>query len=337
MSKNTHLPNAEQQVAGHSGIQRDAALEALVTAVRQVHGDAVDAVLFYGSCLRSGDPAAGIADFYVLVSSYRKSGMSTFSAAMNWLLPPNVFYLETPLAGHTLRAKYAIVRTDQFIRGASGAWFLPYLWGRFAQPSRIPWAANNELKQTLEQTLERARLVFLRRVSVCLSGTYSTAKLWQTALLMSYKTELRAERLEKIRSLIQAEPRYYAEVTLPCLERLSWYQALESDSSAQDQNGAPIKADADDMELQQFILQPSLGQRLSGRVLWSLRQLLGKLVSIFRLFKSLFTFSGAVDYAAWKIERHSGQPVEIPDWVRRYPWIGAWPVLWRLWRKGQLR
>ena len=119
--KPSSLPPAEP--AGHSGIQRDEALQALVQAVQAAHGDAVRAVLFYGSCLRSGDPATGIADFYVVVSTYRAASMGPVAALMNRLLPPNVFYLETPLHGHTLRAKYAVVRRDQFIAGVRGDWF----------------------------------------------------------------------------------------------------------------------------------------------------------------------------------------------------------------------
>jgi hypothetical protein len=322
---NSTLPTAQEETPGHSGIQREEALQALVTAVRKKHSNAVEAVLFYGSCLRSGDPAAGIADFYVVVSSYRAAGMGRVAAAMNRLIPPNVFYLETPCKGHILRAKYAVVRLDQFVAGASGEWLLPYLWGRFAQPSQIAWARNPDRLQSLNEVLDRARHYFLEQSANALSGEFTTASLWQEALLMSYKTELRAERLEKIRGLIQADPDYYAENTLPCLQSLAGFERFETDQ--------PAPA----MEAQRFRLNPPAAVQKKTLALWGRRRFAGKLMSIARLFKSLFTFSGAVDYAAWKIQRHSGQPVEIPDWVRRYPWLGCWVVLWRVWRRGQLR
>lgn len=319
------LPTAVEETPGHSGILRDEALQTLVTAVREKHADAVEAVLFYGSCLRSGDPAAGIADFYVVVSSYRAAGMGGLAATMNRLVPPNVFYLEAPCKGHTLRAKYAVVRLDQFIEGTSGRWLLPYLWGRFAQPSQIAWARTDSRKHELNQALKRAREYFLTQAATALQGELTTAELWQQALLMSYKTELRAERLEKIRSLIQADPDYYAQKTLPCIDGLDGFELLVTADDAQT------------MDAQRFRLNPPTKLLKQSQQRWSRRRLAGKVMSIVRLFKSLFTFSGAVDYAAWKIQRHSGQPVEIPDWVRRYPWIGCWGVLWRLWRRGQLR
>ena len=39
---------------------------------------------------------------------------------------------------------------------------------------------------------------------------------------------------------------------------------------------------------------------------WRFRRLVGKVLSILRLAKGVFTFDGGVDYILWKIERHSG-------------------------------
>lgn len=320
------LPDHVEQIPGHSGIGRDEALTALVDAVRKRHGEATAAVLFYGSCLRSGDPAAGIADFYVVVRSYRQAGMGRFAASANWLLPPNVFYLETPLRGHVLRAKYAIVREDQFVQGCCGSWILPYLWGRFAQPSHVAWAADQSTMAKMEHCLAAARQVFLRRCTAALEGRFNTAQLWQEALLMSYRTELRAEQKDKIRSLVEADPEYYAHHTPNDLAQLPWVSPLNAGSKNSEE---PL------MYQQWFQLNPP--QLHQAQRKWRLRQLLGKLTSVFRLFKSLFTFAGAVDYAIWKIQRHSGRRVDVPAWARRYPWIGGWVVLWRLKRSGQLK
>ena len=55
------------------------------------------------------------------------------------------------------------------------------------------------------------------------------------------------------------------------------------------------------------------------------------------LLKALFTFEGGLDYIAWKLERHSGQAVEIPERVRRWPLIFIWGLFWRLYRRGVFR
>ena len=174
--------------------------------------------------------------------------------------------------------------------------------------------------------LVAARKVFLRRCSAALSGRFSTAQLWQEALLMSYRTELRAEQREKIRSLVEADPEYYAFHTPKDMADIPWAHPLE-DTQADGSNAL--------MHHQWFQLDPAHLQQAQRQ--WRWRQRLGKLTSVLRLFKSLFTFAGAVDYAIWKIQRHSGRRVDVPDWARRYPWLGGWVVLWRLRRSGQLK
>ena len=58
---------------------------------------------------------------------------------------------------------------------------------------------------------------------------------------------------------------------------------------------------------------------------------------LLRLIKAVFTFEGGVDYALWKIERHSGVTVTVSDRARRHPLIFGWGPLFRLWRRGAFR
>ncbi len=64
---------------------------------------------------------------------------------------------------------------------------------------------------------------------------------------------------------------------------------------------------------------------------------LGKLLSVGRLVKGALTFDDALDYILWKIERHSGVRVEASERQHRYPLIFAWPLVWRLYRRGAFR
>lgn len=50
---------------------------------------------------------------------------------------------------------------------------------------------------------------------------------------------------------------------------------------------------------------------------WPLRKTQGKLLSVLRQLKALFTSEGGLDYIAWKLRRHSGKRLEIPGRVRR--------------------
>ena len=67
---------------------------------------------------------------------------------------------------------------------------------------------------------------------------------------------------------------------------------------------------------------------------WRLRMVHGKLRALLRLIKAFFTFAGGLDYLAWKLARHSGQPVLIPDRVRRRPLLYGWAFFWGLYRRG---
>jgi hypothetical protein len=70
---------------------------------------------------------------------------------------------------------------------------------------------------------------------------------------------------------------------------------------------------------------------------WSRRRAEGKFLSILRLMKAAFTFSGGADYIAWKIERHSGQKIELSDWQRRHPILAGMALLPLLIRRGAIR
>lgn len=82
--------------------------------------------------------------------------------------------------------------------------------------------------------------------------------------------------------------------------------------------------------------------RLIGRpqvrpVSWPQRRLAGKLLSLARLIKAGFTFEGGASYAAWKIERHSGEKITLTPWQQRHPVLAGLMLLPRLLRRGALK
>ena len=92
----------------------DPAAQDLLAAARgQVHD--LKAALFYGSCLRDGLTTDAVADLYLLVGDYRRSGQSWLAAKANRALPPNVIYLEAETRIGRVAAKAAILTLDQFV------------------------------------------------------------------------------------------------------------------------------------------------------------------------------------------------------------------------------
>jgi hypothetical protein len=75
----------------------------------------------------------------------------------------------------------------------------------------------------------------------------------------------------------------------------------------------------------------------SGGAYCNRRRRLGKTLNLLRIVKGIFTFDGGLDYALWKIKRHSGKTVPVTEWQRRHPLLAAPGLAWRLYRMGAFR
>lgn len=296
------------------------ALRALVERLRQRHGESINAILFYGSCLRSGELFDGLVDLYLIVDRYTDFYPGRLRALSNWLLPPNVFYIEIPLRERTLRAKYAVLSSADLAVGVSPRWFHSYLWGRFTQPTALAWCRDETARYRVMQSLSGAVRTFLERVLPRVPASGRLRDLWAQGLKLSYGAELRAEHAGHPAQLTDAALDYYSAVTAAAAPSLRYPLNITGEGAA-----ATYRAQVPGIE------------RALSRLSWPLRQAQGKLLSVLRLVKGLFTFEGGLDYIAWKLERHSGRRVEIPERVRRHPLIFIWGLFWRLYRRGIFR
>src|SRR3546814_11679460 len=77
-------------------------------------------------------------DFYLIVSSYDAAYGKGWLARANRLVPPNVF----PFEHQGLVAKYAVLSEADFDRLNGPDSLSVSVWARFAQPSRLAWAAK---------------------------------------------------------------------------------------------------------------------------------------------------------------------------------------------------
>jgi len=316
---NTVLPELLiSLVRQRAALPAGAAVQALVERIRATYGDAVRGILFYGSCLRSGDDRGGMVDLYVIVERYRDAYPSRFWAVLNKILPPNVFYLETQAEDRVVRAKYAVLSLADLAAGTT-AWFHSYLWGRFAQPAAILYAQTPEAAEQLHRALGRAVLTFLKRTIPCAPERFSTRELWLKGLSLSYRAELRAERPEKVAGLFQSSADYFDSITTAALPLLPYRVERVNGSEGC------------------FEARMSGWRRRGCRLGWRIRSLQGKILSVVRLLKGAFTFSGGLDYILWKIERHTGVTVEVPPRLRRRPILALCVLSWRLYRKGAFR
>jgi len=297
-----------------------AGVHGLADVLLSQYGSAVQAILFYGSCFRTGDDSEGLVDLYVLVDSYPTVFRNRFHALATKLLPPTVFYLELPVQDHVVRTKYAILSVEDFQRGTSKRWFHSYLWGRFSQPTGLVYARTSKVAETVQAALAQAVITFLSRVLPQMTGRFTAGELWYRGLLLSYRAELRAERPNNLIKLVEAAEKYYEKLTRIAMDLIPFeVEIFDGPEGLSYQAHIPARV------------------RYRNRIAWAIRSLQGKFLAILRLSKAFFTFEGGLDYIQWKIERHSGVTVEWTPRLKKHPLLAVCILSWRLYRKGGFR
>ncbi len=287
-----------------------------VDALRARFGAGLAAVLLYGSCRRLQDATGGVIDLYVIVDEYSGAYPGRWLRWLNVALPPNVFYLEAPAGQAPLRVKYAVVSRADFERGNRDA-FHSYFWARFCQPVTLLHVRDGQTSHWIAAVLAQAVIRFLREAAPMM-GTepFTAVALWTRGLQLTYGAELRPEHSGRAELLVQQDADYYRQTAAAAITAVAGLQTAQGDA---------LRAEFD------------AGAVNACRRKWRRRRALGCLLSLLRLAKATFTFSGGVDYAAWKVERHTGVHIDVTPQLRRFPLLFGWRVMWQLLRRGALR
>jgi len=239
----------------------------------------------------------GVIDLHVLLHD-PKPALGAVSAMLCRLLPPNVYYLEVPHGDDLVRCKYAVLSVAQFHRSCTRAAFHSYFWARYAQPLTL--VELDDPDAALDSLVTALETLAGRSLPLVDPGA-DWHGFWVRTLRLCYRAELRAEGGGRAEVLVAGHPDHYREL------------------------GTTVLGDL------------ARGRRWPARLAWALRIVIGKPLSLARLIKGLYTFDGGLDYVAWKLERHTGKRVEIPERVRRRPLIFLWPLIFKLWREGMFR
>jgi hypothetical protein len=279
-------------------------------------GGGAVAVLYYGSTLRSA-ALDGLLDFYVLLDRASDWPGSRLAQLANRALPPNVGYVEGLFDGMPLRAKYAVISIGQFEARVADRSLDTTLWARFCQPCRRIWQRSAADGQRVTAAICTAAVTASRWAAAHGPQQARAEQYWSALFARTYATEIRVEKSDRSQGIVNSGADRYARL-LP----LAWQAAgLEFDTLADGQ------------------LRPCINTRTRGQMQqrWTSRELWGKPLNMLRLTKAAFTFDGAMDYVAWKIERHSGVRIEVKPWQRRFPLLAAPGLYLKLRRLGVLR
>ena len=258
------------------------------------------AVLFYGSNLRTGS-LEGVLDYYVLTPGAQREKI--------W---PRVSYREWDHQGETLRAKVATMAFETFAEAARGELLDTTIWARFVQPSALVWQRDDAARRDVVSAIAGAATT-AARLAVALGPERGHAEdYWRTLFRATYQAEFRVEKAGREDSILSVNAQHF-DGLLPL---------------ALDAAGVPYHRDGQ-------VLTPSMGARERKRIRnwWNRRRRMGKPLNVARLVKASTTFDGAARYAAWKIERHTGVPVEVTPFREKHPVLAAPGVLFSLWRK----
>jgi hypothetical protein len=290
----------KQLVADELAAPVDPRVSRLGEAIAAWHGKAARAVLFYGSCLREKQLDGLMLDFYLIVSDYRAAYDRKWLAAANRLVPPNVFYFEQG----RLAAKYAVLSEADFHRETGLDARSTSVWARFAQPSRLVWVADEAAAERTRDAVAQAAPTLFQYAMPMMAPDcdHGIGDIWNRGFDLTYGAELRAERSARPASIVAADPARFERFGEAALAVVA--------------NRKPRDAMAR---------------------WWRRARRKGKLLSVLRLAKASATFTGGVDYIAWKINRHAGTQIEIKPWQRRWPLLAAITLLPRLLKSGAVR
>ena len=275
-------------------------------AVREfAHRLALDAgavaVLFYGSNLRTRS-LEGVLDFYVLLPG------DGSDEPRIW---PRVSYHEREAGSVTLRAKVATLHLATFATAASGALTDTTIWARFVQPCARVWQRDEAAANDVMVAVASAAMTAAQLAAALGPPEGSAEAYWRALFQATYKAEFRVEKPGRENDILSVNAAHFDGLLPAALEAAGVRFAMEGER-----------------------ISPALRADERARLLdwWRTRQRMGKPMNFARLLKASATFEGAAKYAAWKIERHTGMPVEVTPFRERYPVLAAPGVLWSLWR-----
>jgi hypothetical protein len=309
-------PSLRDLVAAELAEPVDPRVAETAAAIAERHPGAARAVLFYGSCLREARLDGLMLDFYLIVSDYRAAYGESWLASANRIVPPNVF----PFEHDGLAAKFAVLSEADFERLNDRLASTVSVWARFAQPSRLVWASDEDARRRAEVAVARAAPTLLNAAAAVAAeraGSIASLDLWRLGFSLTYAAELRAERSDRSHSVVDADPERYARFTAPALEH--------TPLGLREEEGRVDLTQLDPRDL------------AWERQLWPSRRRNGKVLTLVRLLKASATFAGGIDYLAWKINRHAGTKIEVKPWQRRWPLVAGLILLPRLLGRGAIR
>lgn len=278
-------------------------------------GDQALGVLFYGSCLRTGDEA-GLMDFYILTKDAKGYGPNMVSRAVHRAVPPLVRYYKCQYEGQQIHAKVAIITLKRFAALTKPGALDISIWARFAQPCALIYARDQLARDQVHEAI-RSAITTAITWAVCFGPEAGApGDFWRALFRATYAAELRIEDASRADLIVELAAQRYNDLFLPAMRAAGF---------------SPVKNPGGT-----YSVALAAGKRRHAKRRWILSRLASKSINFLRIIKGAVTFEGRADYVAWKIERRTGITLELTDWQRSHPVLAAPQLLLQLRRKQKL-
>jgi hypothetical protein len=287
---------------------------ALATRVAALGGDAVRAILFFGSRKTQARPASSSAyDFFVVVDDalafYRALHAAAalrrsprLLAALDRVLTPNQLAVRDPDGGGL--AKCAVISLRALARETSERRRDHFVAGRLFQPAEIVHHADEASLRAALEALAGAQRLTYRWARPFLPPTFDVEAYTRTLLRVSFAAEIRPEPEGRADLLWQAQRAALLPPYALLLEELARAGELQ-----QRPGGYALARPA------------GSGERLGMRFFFAR----SKLRATLRWAKHVVTFDDWLEFILGKVQRHTGRPVELTPRERRHPLLFLWP------------
>ncbi len=304
----------------------------IVRALVEAGGGTIRSIVLFGSQFVRATPNAHSAwDFVVVVDRYAPFHRALVDAGHHrrpaWLLSafarvlaPNITAFD-PGGGAPL-AKCAIVSSVHFERALAPNSPDHFLKGRMVQQVGVVWHRSPEDGNWTRERLAAARDDVLDWAGPAFDAPFTPAEYAHGFLRVSYGGEVRPESAGRVDAVFEAQRPYLAEAYTEVLAR------AEAAGRVTRVAGAEVDAPEGGDAAPRYTITPVPSDRDRGRQRRYFRR--SKVRAILRWPKHIVTFNDWLTYIQRKVERRTGQAIEITPWERRLPLLLLWPKVFRV-------
>ena len=191
----------------------------------------------------------------------------------------------------------------------------------------LPWHAGPEAEAWVQRCLDRARAGIPTWMAPYLHGDFDLDEFGRRTMEVCYQAEIRPEAGNRSQTIHKAQEAHFRAVLPPVFEEAEAAGLLERVEEAGGGQGGPGDDPATRVRWRYASPAPA-GERLY----WRWHFIRSKARTTARWFKHILTFDNWLPYITRKVERRTGQTVELTRLERRLPLIFLWPRVFRVLR-----